>query len=103
MIILMFSSRMKWPIGSLALLLPGVVGLIGVFLVRLPAINSQASSDIVFIVFSASVLLAAIIPATFIMSTPAPLPRRIAFTVATWCLLFLEVWAVVVWSLKGVH
>jgi hypothetical protein len=98
-----YSSRTKWLISGLIFLLPGLIGLIGDFLVRLPAINSQKSSDFIFVIFAISVLLAVLIPTRFIMSTPRTLLRRLAYTAVTLCLLVLEVLAVIAWSLRGIH
>jgi small-conductance mechanosensitive channel len=99
----MYSSRMKWSVGSLVFLLPGLVGLVGDYLERLPAINSRESASVVLFVFSISVLSAVVVPAVFIMAAPATLTRRLAFTGAVWCLLFLEIWVIYVCSLRGVH
>jgi len=99
----MYSSWMKWSVGSLAFLLPGLVGLVGDYLERLPAVNSRESASIVSLVFAISVLSAVVVPTVFIMAAPATLTRRLTFTGAIWCLLFLEVWAVFVWSLRGLH
>ena len=99
----MNSSRIKWSVGSLALLLPGLVGLGGDFLERLPAINSRNSASVVLLIFGISVLSAVVVPAVFIMAAPATLTRRLAFMGAVWFLLFLEVWAAFVYSLRGVH
>jgi CBS domain containing-hemolysin-like protein len=94
---------MKWSVGSLMFFLPGLVGFIGDFLERLPAINSVESSRLVSFVFGASVLLAAVVPAVFIMTAPTALARRLGFTAAVWCLLFLEVFIVFLWSLRGIR
>ena len=73
----MNSSRIKWSVGSLAFLLPGLVGLVGDFLERLPAINSRESASVVLFVFGVSVLSAVIVPAVFIMAAPATLTKWI--------------------------
>jgi hypothetical protein len=99
----MCSSRMKWSVGSLAFFLPGLVGFIGDFLEGLPAINSRESSRLLDFVFGASVLLAVVVPTVFITTTPTTLARRLGFTAAVWCLVFLEVYIVFMWSLRYVH
>jgi small-conductance mechanosensitive channel len=99
----MSSSHVKWSVGSLMLLLPLIVGFIADHLERLPEISSRGSSRIALLVFGASVLLAAVIPAGFIVTAPTTALRRLGFTVAVWCLLFLEVIIVFGWSFRGIH
>jgi hypothetical protein len=96
-------SNVKWSVGSLILLLPLIVGFIADHLERLPEINSDESSRIALLVFGASVVLAAVIPAAFIMTAPTTALRRLGFTAAVWGLVFLEVTVVFWWSFRGIH
>ena len=94
---------MKWSVGTLALVLPGIVGFVVDLLDRSPAINSREGTGIADFMFGTSVLVAVFLPAVFIMAARTTLARRLTFTGAVWCLVLLEVWAVFVWSLRGLH
>ena len=99
----MRSKSLKWPVGVAAFLLPALVGLLADFLMRLPSINSVESGNLLLILFGVSVLSAAVVPAVFTLRAPITLARRLGFTVSLWCFLFLEVYIVILWSLRGIH
>ena len=99
----MRSKSFKWSVGGAAFLLPALVGVLADFLERLPSINSSESIGLLLILFAGSVICAVVIPAVFILRAPITLVRRLGFTVSLWCFLFLEVYIVILWSLRGIH
>jgi hypothetical protein len=99
----MRSKSFKWSVGGAAFLLPALVGVMADFLERMPSINSAESMNLLLILFGGSVICAAVIPAVFTLSASITLVRRLGFTVLLWCFLFLEVYIVILWSLRGIH
>jgi hypothetical protein len=99
----MRSKSIKWSVGGAAFLLPALVGFLADFLIRLPSINGVESGNLLLILFAGSVICAAVIPAVFTLRAPTSLARRLGFTLLLWCFLFLEVYIVILWSLRGIH
>jgi hypothetical protein len=80
---------MKWSVGILAFFLPTFVEVVGSYIANLPSMYGHSTSK-AFDLFTlgASMLLAAAVPAVFIMTAPMTLARRLCFTATVWCLLF---------------
>ena len=97
----MGTKSTRWSIGSVAFILPALVGIIGDFISRIPSLNSDQTSRMVSLVFLGSVVLAAIVPAAYTLSAPIAVYRRLSLTLLLWCLLLVEIWLVVVRSLRG--
>ena len=96
----MRSSRVKWSVGIAAFFLPALVGVIGTYIVNLPSMYGRSSGAFGLFTLGASVLLAAAVPAVFIMTAPMTLARRLGFTAIVWCLLFVEVFELAVWAIS---
>lgn len=75
------------------------MGVIATFIGNLPAMDGHSYKALDLFI-GASVLLAAGVPAAFIMTAPTTLARRLGFTAIVWCLLILEVFILVVWGLS---
>jgi uncharacterized membrane protein YecN with MAPEG domain len=93
---------MKWSVGIVAFFLPTLVEVIGTYIERLPSMYGRSNEALDLFVLGASVLLAAVVSAVFIMTAPTTLARRLGFTAAVWCLLLLEVYILFIWALYDV-
>ena len=77
-------------VGFAAFFLPAFVCIVGLQLDRSRFRHDPVYAALVPIVMLSSVLLAALVPATFIMISARSLPNRIGMIVAILCLLALE-------------
>ena len=99
----MWRATVKWPVGTMAFFLPGLVGIIGDTLERSPATYDSCFVANLPTIFVAAVLLAAGVCAGILMTVPVSFGRRLAFVAGTWGTLLVEAWLVVIWSLRGLH
>ena len=99
----MRSNSFKWSVGGAAFLLPVLVGILANFLAGASSSNAAETINLLLILFAGSVICAAIVPAVFILRASIPLAGRLGLTVLLWCFLFLEVYIVILWSLRGLH
>jgi hypothetical protein len=80
----------KWLAGIVAFALPAMVCVIGVRLDRSSIAHAPAYKSSIPAVLCITVLLAAVLPGTLIMTSAGSLLRRIGLTAAMLCLLALE-------------
>jgi hypothetical protein len=99
----MRSKSFKWSVGGVAFLLPALVGVLADFLARVSSSNAAETMSLLLILFAGSVICAAVVPAVFILRAPILLAGRLGYTALLWGCLFLEVYIVILWSLRGIH
>lgn len=80
----------KWFAGTVAFALPAMISVIGARLDRSSIAHAPAYKSSIPVVLGITVLLAAVLPGTLIMTSTGSLSRRIGLTAAMLCLLALE-------------
>ena len=81
---------LRWAVGVVTFALPAIVAGLGIRLDHSSLRNEPSYAAAAPIMIWGSIFLAVLVPASLILTSQQSWPRRIALTLAIWCLLALE-------------